>query len=190
MPAGLTAPEAVACSRLYLRRLLDETSAGPRLVCRLQMTPSMRTTGAHDDRTTSAASKRSPRSCTSAVVRPCCCTFCCTELSGRSQGSSIRLPPDQFSSLALASSSRSQVEARTTSRNTRGLRQTVRARPLVSTVVSGDCHSLRHSVAREPVVSGCRTPNAFQVCTVRSEQCLKPVDLPGRARAKEGVPSR
>ena len=24
----------------------------------------------------------------------------------------------------------------------------------------------------------------------RREQCLKPVDLPGRARAKEGVPSR
>ncbi len=23
-----------------------------------------------------------------------------------------------------------------------------------------------------------------------NEQCLKPVDLPGRARAKEGVPSR
>jgi hypothetical protein len=24
----------------------------------------------------------------------------------------------------------------------------------------------------------------------QTEQCLKPVDLPGRARAKEGVPSR
>ncbi len=38
-PDGLTVPEAVACSRPYLRRLLDETLAGPRLVRRLQMTP-------------------------------------------------------------------------------------------------------------------------------------------------------
>jgi len=45
------------------------------------LTTSMRTTGAHDDRATSAAtSKRSLRSCMPAVVRPCCCTFCCTEL--------------------------------------------------------------------------------------------------------------
>jgi hypothetical protein len=38
-------------------------------------------------------------------------------------------------------------------RNTRGLRQTVRGRPLASTAVGGDCHSLRHSVAAESVVS-------------------------------------
>jgi hypothetical protein len=79
--AGLTAPEAVACSRLYLRRLLDETSAGPRLVRRLQTTPSMRTTGAHDDRTTSAASKRCLRSCMPAVVHLRCCTSRRTQLT-------------------------------------------------------------------------------------------------------------
>ena len=73
----------------------------------------MRTTGAHDDRTTSTASKRCLRSCMPAVVRPCCCTFCCTELTCKSQGSSVRLPPEQFSPLALASSSRSQVPTRT-----------------------------------------------------------------------------
>ena len=28
------------------------------------------------------------------------------------------------------------------------------------------------------------------ITRMSSEQCLKPVDLPGRARAKEGVPSR
>ncbi len=42
----------------------------------------MQTTGAHDDRTTSAASKRCLRSCMPAVVRPCCCT----ELTCKSQG--------------------------------------------------------------------------------------------------------
>jgi len=45
------------------------------------LTLSMRTTGAYDKRTTSAASKRCPRSCTLAVVRPCCCTSCRTELT-------------------------------------------------------------------------------------------------------------
>ena len=100
------APEAVACSCLYLRRLLDETSAGPRLVRRLQTTPSMRTTGACQVRPNSAASERCLRSCIRAVVRPCCCTFCCTELTSKSRGCSVRLPPDLSSLLALASSSR------------------------------------------------------------------------------------
>jgi len=35
-------------------------------------------------------------------------------------------------------------------RSMAGLRQIVRVCPLASTVVGGDCHSLRHSVAREP----------------------------------------
>jgi hypothetical protein len=42
---------------------------------------SMRTTGACDVRATSAASKHSLWSCMSAVVCPCCCTSCCTELA-------------------------------------------------------------------------------------------------------------
>ncbi len=29
-----------------------------------------------------------------------------------------------------------------------------------------------------------------EIAALKEEQCLKPVDLPGRARAKEGVPSR
>jgi len=37
-------------------------------------------------------------------------------------------------------------------RNTRGLGQTVRRCPLTSTGGRGDCRSLRHSAAREPVV--------------------------------------
>ena len=48
--------------------------------------------------------------------------------------------------------------------STPGLRQTVRACPLASTAVGGDCHSLRHSVARVAVVSDCCPPHAFQVC--------------------------
>ena len=45
--------------------------------------------------------------------------------------------------------------------DTRGLRQTVRACPLASTAVGGDCHLVRHSVAREPVVSDCCPPTCF-----------------------------
>jgi len=45
------------------------------------MTTSMRTTGTHEDSATSAARKRCLRSCMPAVVRPGCCTFCCTELT-------------------------------------------------------------------------------------------------------------
>ncbi len=44
-----------------------------------------RTTGAHDDRTTSAASKGCLRSYLAAVARPCCCPSCCTGLRRRSQ---------------------------------------------------------------------------------------------------------
>ena len=46
-----------------------------------RLIPSMRTTGAHDDRTTSAGSRRCLRSCKPAVVRPRCCTFCCRSMS-------------------------------------------------------------------------------------------------------------
>jgi hypothetical protein len=56
-------------------------------------TTSMRTTGAHEDGATSAAHKRCLRSCIPAVVRSCCCTFCCTELPCESWDSSVRLPP-------------------------------------------------------------------------------------------------
>jgi hypothetical protein len=39
-----------------------------------------------------------------------------------------------------------------------GLRQPVRGCPLASTAVSGDCHSLCHSLVREPIVSDCCPP--------------------------------
>jgi hypothetical protein len=45
------------------------------------MTTSMRTTGACDDSPISAANPCSPWSCMRAVVRPRCCTSCCTELT-------------------------------------------------------------------------------------------------------------
>ena len=47
--ARLTAPEAVARLRPYLRRLLSEGSVGPRLVRRVQLILLMRTTGTDDD---------------------------------------------------------------------------------------------------------------------------------------------
>lgn len=40
----------------------------------------MQTTGAHDDRTTLAASECCLWSCMPAVMCPCCCTSCCTDL--------------------------------------------------------------------------------------------------------------
>jgi hypothetical protein len=75
----------------------------------------MRTTGACDDSLISAANLCSPRSCMRAIVRPRCCTSCCTTLACKPQGSLARLAPDSYSSLALASSSRSQVTQRATS---------------------------------------------------------------------------
>ncbi len=74
-----------------------------------RLTTWMRTIGACQVRISSAASQRCLRSCMRAIVRPCCCTSCCTELTCKSQGSAVRLPPDQLAQLALASSSRSQV---------------------------------------------------------------------------------
>jgi hypothetical protein len=55
-------------------------------------------------------------------------------------------------------------------RSTRGLRQTVRACLLVSTAVGGDCHSLRHSVAGELVVTDSCTHTPFESVDVRSRQ--------------------
>ena len=56
-------------------------------------TPSMRTTGAYDDRPTAPAHKRCLQSCLPAVVRPCCCTSCCTGLTLTCQSNSVRFPP-------------------------------------------------------------------------------------------------
>jgi hypothetical protein len=66
----------------------------------------MQTTGEHDDRSTSAAGQRCLRSRMRAVVRPHCCTSCCTELTLKlikCQGSSVILPSATLAPLALAS---------------------------------------------------------------------------------------
>ncbi len=63
----------------------------------------MQTTGAPEDRSTSAGSQRCLRSCMRAVVCPRCCTFCCTELTLKCQGSSARVPSATLAALALAS---------------------------------------------------------------------------------------
>jgi hypothetical protein len=78
-------------------------------------------------------------------------------------------------------------------RSTRDLRQTVRACPLASTAVSGDCHSVRHSVAREPVTSDSCPPYAFQSARLGPGQGRRKVsDSTGRghrARARAMFPA-
>jgi hypothetical protein len=64
--------------------------------------PSMRITGERDDWATAAARKRRLRSCVPAVVRPCCCTLCCTDLTLKYQGRSVGLLPATLALLALA----------------------------------------------------------------------------------------
>ena len=71
---ALTAPEAVARLRLYLRRLPSERSAGPRLVRRAQMTLSMRTTGTSNVRYGSARLPDCRAPGKAAVVHPGCRT--------------------------------------------------------------------------------------------------------------------
>ena len=99
----------------------------------------MRTTGARDERATSAARERCPRSCTPAVVRPCCCTYCRTEVTSTRQASSTGLLPNPLSQLGLASSSRSQVAVPTASSATcltwEPLSASVHWRPLLSVVI-------------------------------------------------------
>jgi hypothetical protein len=63
----------------------------------------MRTTGARDEWATSAARERCPRSCTPAVVRPCCCTYCCTGLTLTRQASTTGLSPTSAAYPVLAS---------------------------------------------------------------------------------------
>ena len=78
-------------------------------------TTSMRTTGVPQVRPTSAGSQRCLRSCMRAVVRRCCCTHCCTELTLTRQASSAGVSPTSLSQVVLVSSSRSQVQTRTAS---------------------------------------------------------------------------
>ena len=80
-----------------LGRPLGERPVGPCLVRGLRLTPSMRTTGAHDVRTTSAANTRCLRLCTPAVVRPPLLYVLLYGADCESQGSSAKLPPDQLS---------------------------------------------------------------------------------------------
>jgi hypothetical protein len=68
-----------------LGRPLGERSVGPCLVLGIRLTPSMRTTGAHDVRATLPARKRCRWPCMLVVVRPCCCISCCTALTLRRQ---------------------------------------------------------------------------------------------------------
>jgi len=53
----------------------------------------IQTTGVYEDAPTSAGSQRCLRSCMRAVVRPCCRTSCCTDLTLTRQADSIRLLP-------------------------------------------------------------------------------------------------
>jgi hypothetical protein len=52
----------------------------------------LQTTGACQVGTTTAASERCLRSCMRVVVRPCCCTSCCTDLTLTRQGTAVTPP--------------------------------------------------------------------------------------------------
>jgi hypothetical protein len=143
-----TAPQAAGQRCAELRRSRVGLTFGPHLVHGV-LTPSMRTTGARDERATSAARERCPRSCMPAVVRLCCCTYCCTELTFTYQASATGLSPTSLSQLVLASSSRSQRAMRCTIAFTLAhLRGAVRGRPPTSTSVSGRCYSFSYSPVR------------------------------------------
>ena len=58
----------------------------------------------------------------------------------------------RIAGLFVPKSSRGAVRQR---RGTRGLQQAVRACPLASTAVGGDCHSLRHLVVRGQILNDC-----------------------------------
>ena len=80
----------------------------------------------------------------STVAHASGCASCCTELTQVSEQLG-QTPPDQFSPLALASSSRSQRAMRCTSTlSPSDLRCTVRGRPLASAGVCGGCYSVRN----------------------------------------------
>jgi hypothetical protein len=131
------------------------------------MTPSMRTTGAHEDSATLAAHKRCLRSCMPAVVRPCCCTFCCTELTRESQGSSVRLPPTLLSIGVGLFVPKPSTGVDCQRRSIPSLGQAVRGYPLASTAVRGDCHSLCHSAASRAGRERLLPAHAFQAITPR-----------------------
>jgi hypothetical protein len=103
---------------------------------------------------------RSLRSRESPSVAKCRCST--------RQASSVRLPPATPLYWRWPLRPEPSTGAGYQRRSTRGLRQTVRGCPLTSTVDRGDCHSLCHCVAREPVVSDCCSPHAFQVSAAES----------------------
>jgi hypothetical protein len=120
----------------------------------------MQTMGACQVGTTTAASGCCLRSCMRAVVRPCCYTSCCTDLTLTRQGNSVRLPPAMPALLALASSSRSQRAMRsTTTLILSGLRHAavgVLWRPLVSAAVVTHIVTHRLGRRRPAFLSGAR----------------------------------
>src|SRR5205814_8098785 len=65
------------------------TGGSPRV---LRLAFWMQTTGACQVRMTSAGNQWCVRSCMRAVVRPRCCTFCCTDLTVTCQGNSGHIP--------------------------------------------------------------------------------------------------
>ena len=110
----------------------------------------MQTTGVCQVGTSSPGSQRCLHSCMRAVVRPCCCMYCCTDLTLTRQDNSVRLPSATPALLALASSSRSQVPmwaARAAARLTWARPSvSVRWRPLLAVAIV--THLVTRSLAR------------------------------------------
>jgi hypothetical protein len=110
----------------------------------------MQTSGVCQVGTTTAARSRCPRLYMRAVVRPCCCTSCCTDLALTRQVNSVRLPLVTLAQLALLSRPKRSHDvwpAKATARPILG--STVRRCPSASTAVGSDCYSHGYPHARE-----------------------------------------
>ena len=109
----------------------------------------MQTTGACQVRTSSAGSQRCLRSCMRAVVRPCCCTSCCMDLTPTRQGNLVRL--QLATRLYWRWPLRPEAKYRRglpAPRSMPGLRMAVCQCLLASVAGRGDCHSIGHLAGR------------------------------------------
>ena len=97
---GVTAPESLGRRCAQLQGSRADLALGPRLV-HGALAFWMQTTGACQVRTSLAGSQRCLRWCMRGVVRPCCCTSCCTDLTLTRQGNPVRFPSASSAGIGL-----------------------------------------------------------------------------------------
>ena len=97
---GVTAPESVGRRCAQLQGSRADLALGPRLV-HGALAFWMQTTGACQVRTSLAGSQRCLRWCMRGVVRPCCCTSRCTDLTLTRQGNPVRFPSASSAGIGL-----------------------------------------------------------------------------------------